>query len=75
MINYKKVKSIAVLSESKGYSKELNVISFNDGEPLYDLRKWYRFADDVEPKMLKGITLNRNEIKVLKAALNAMEDL
>lgn len=33
--------TIAVLSESsKGWKKELNLISWNDREPKYDIREW-----------------------------------
>ena len=40
-IKYEVVEKIAVLSESsKGWTKELNLISWNDGEPKYDIRDW-----------------------------------
>jgi hypothetical protein len=33
--------NIGILSESaKGWSKELNLVSWNDKEPKYDLREW-----------------------------------
>jgi len=39
-IKYEIVKELAVLSEgSKGWSKELNLIIWNDREPKYDIRK------------------------------------
>lgn len=35
------IKEIGVLSEgSKGWRKELNLVSWNDAEPKYDLRDW-----------------------------------
>ena len=61
------VKEIGVLSESsKGWTKELNLVSWNDGAPKYDLRDW---APDHE-KMGKGVTLSEDEIRKLKELLD-----
>lgn len=61
---------VGVLSESaKGWKKELNLISWNDKEPKYDLRDW----DSEHKKMGKGITLSIEELKKLKEMLNKME--
>ncbi len=50
-ITYEIIKKIGVLStSSSGWSKELNLISWNDREPKYDLRDW---SGDHE-KMGKG---------------------
>lgn len=58
-----------MLSENnKGWTKELNLISWNDREPKYDLRDW---SPDHE-KMGKGITLNAEELKKLRDVLNEM---
>ena len=65
-LNYKIVETIAVISESpKGWTKELNVISWNGRPPKYDLRDW---APGKE-KMGKGVTLTEEEIVQLKKAL------
>lgn len=57
---------IAVLSESpKGWKKELNLVSWNDSDPKYDVRDW---APDHE-KMGKGITLTKEEVGELYKAL------
>lgn len=62
-------REIAVLSEkSNGWTKQLNLISWNDGIPKYDIREW---APNRE-KMGKGITLTAAEAQCL---LNALEDL
>ena len=38
---YEIVEHIGILSESaKGWTKELNRISWNGGEPKYDIRDW-----------------------------------
>jgi len=69
-IKYEIVKNIGVLSKSaSGWSKELNLISWNDREPKYDLRDW---SPDRE-KMGKGVTLSGEELKALKELLNSIE--
>ena len=69
-IKYEIVEKIAVLSTTeKGWSKELNLISWNDREPKYDLRDWNENHD----KMGKGITLTKEELIQLKEALNSYE--
>ena len=62
--------NLGVLSESaKGWAKELNLVSWNDKEPKYDLREW----DPTHEKMGKGITLTIDELKKLKELLAGME--
>jgi hypothetical protein len=59
-------KEIAVLSVSdSGYTKEINLVSWNGKEPKYDIRS---FSPDRE-KCGKGITLTETEVKSLLAAL------
>lgn len=68
-IKFEIKETIGVLSESaKGWSKELNLVSWNDKEPKYDLREW----DPAHEKMGKGITLNFEEIKILRELLNKL---
>ena len=67
---YEIVKHIGVLSESgKGWTKELNVISWNGANPKYDIRDW---APGNE-KMGKGISMSLEELKALKEILDEME--
>lgn len=41
-IQYEIIKEIGVLSENaKGWRKELNLISWNDAAPKYDIRDWH----------------------------------
>ena len=69
-IEYELIKSIGLLSKSaSGWSKELNLISWNDREPKYDLRDW---SADHE-KMGKGVTLTKDELVALRELLNGME--
>ena len=65
-IKYEITKHIGVLSESaKGWRKELNLISWNDREPKYDIRDW----SPGHEKMGKGVTLSEDEIKILRSLL------
>lgn len=69
-LKYEIIESIAVLSESpKGWTKELNLISWNGRDPKYDLRDW---APEKE-KMGKGITLSKEEMKKLQKVMNEFE--
>jgi len=69
-IKYEIVKKIGVLSKAgSGWTKELNLIRWNDREPKYDLRDW---SADGE-KLGKGITLSREELSALKELLNKIE--
>ena len=62
-IKFEIIKQIGVLYESsKGWKKELNLVSWNDGAPKYDLRDW----DPDHQKMGKGVTLTEDEMKQLK---------
>lgn len=57
------VEHLGVISEnSKGWTKELNLVSWNGARPKFDLRDW---APDHE-KMGKGITLSNEEFEALK---------
>ena len=69
-IKYEIIEKIAVLSTTeKGWSKELNLISWNEREPKYDLRDWSEEHD----KMGKGITLTREELDNLKNAIESLK--
>ena len=69
-IKYEIVKKIGVLSKSgSGWAKELNLISWNDREPKYDIRDW---SADHE-KTGKGVTLSAEELSALRELLNTIE--
>ncbi len=69
-IKFEIKETLGVISESpKGWSKELNQISWNDRDPKYDLRDW---APD-HAKMGKGVTLSVEELKKLRDLLNELE--
>jgi hypothetical protein len=69
-IKFEITQHIGVLSESaKGWKKELNLISWNDKDPKYDIREW---SPD-HSKMGKGVTLTEEELKQLRDILVKME--
>lgn len=69
-IKYEIIKTVGVLSKSaSGWMKEVNLISWNDREPKYDIRDWS--AD--HSKMGKGVTLSKEELSALKELLNKFE--
>ena len=68
-LKYEILERIAILSENKkGWTKELNRVSWNDYPAKYDLRDWQH----EEGKIGKGITLTDDEINNLKEVLNAI---
>lgn len=69
-IKFEVTRTLGVLSEgSKGWQKEINLVSWNDRKPKVDIRDW---APEHE-KMGKGITLNKKELLQLKELLNGMD--
>lgn len=69
-IKYDIIKNIGTISEgSKGWKKEVNIISWNGRKPKIDIRDW----DENYEKMGKGITLGKKELKALRDLLNEMD--
>ena len=69
-IKYEIIKKIGVLSKSaSGWAKELNLISWNDREPKYDIREW---SPDGQT-MGKGVTLSKEELLALRELLDKMD--
>jgi hypothetical protein len=69
-IKYEVVNTIGVVSEGKnGWNKELNLIKWNDREPVYDIRTW---SPDHE-KIGKGVTITAEEAKILRDMLNSLD--
>lgn len=63
-IKYEIKKEIGVLSENtKGWQKQVNLISWNDAAPKIDIRDWAPGRE----KMGKGITLTVEEFNKLKS--------
>jgi len=69
-IKFEIFQKIGVISTtSRGWTKELNLVSWNDREPKYDLRDW---APDGQT-MGKGVTLTLQELLALKELLDRMD--
>ncbi|MDF2675983.1 MAG: hypothetical protein K0Q97_273 [Bacillota bacterium] len=69
-IKFEIVEEIAQLSESaKGWTKELNLVSWNERSPKYDLREW----SPEHEKMGKGVTLSKEDLIKLRDTLNKMD--
>ena len=69
-LKYQIVKECGVLSESPtGWTKELNLISWNDRAPKYDIRDW----DPEHAKMGKGCTLTPDEMILLRDLLGTID--
>ncbi len=69
-IKFEITKSMGVLSEgSKGWQKEINLVSWNNRSPKMDIRDW----GPEHEKIGKGITLNKAELIKLKELLQDMD--
>lgn len=61
-LKYEIVEEVGILSENeKGWRKELNLVSWNEREPKFDIRDW----NPTHERMSKGITLTTEEAKAL----------
>ncbi len=69
-IKYEITEKLGVLSENaKGWTKELNLISWNGHEPKYDIREW---SPD-HSRMGKGVTLTADELAALKDVISGLD--
>ena len=69
-LKFEIVKELGVLSQSpSGWSKELNLVSWNGRDPKYDIREW---APNHE-KMGKGVTMTGDEVLLLRDLLNEID--
>lgn len=68
-LKYEIIDEIGVLGENaKGWTKELNLISWNEAAPKYDIREWSPDGS----RMGKGVTLTKEEAKALKRILSTI---
>ena len=68
---YEIVKELGVISEgARGWTKELNLVSWNDKPAKFDIRDW---APDHE-KMGKGVSLTDEEMQNLIELFNARDE-
>ena len=68
-VTFEIVQEIATLAtNSKGWSKELNYVSWNDGQPKFEIRCW----DAEHTKAGKGVTFTEEELSALRYVLNEL---
>ena len=68
-IKFEIKKHLGVISTNdSGWSKEINVVSWNDGAPKYDIRDW----DPAHKHMSRGITLKAPEMKKITDIISDM---
>ena len=68
-ITHKLTKSLAVLGENdRGYTKEINYVSWNGNEAKLDIREWHPEHE----RCGKGVTLTETEGKKLYEALKTL---
>ena len=61
---------LGTISENaKGWTKEVNLVSWNDREPKFDIRE----GSPDHSKMGKGVTLTKEEILKIKDILQDVE--
>jgi hypothetical protein len=69
-LKYEIIKTLGVLSEgSRGWQKEINLVSWNGRNPKLDVRDW---SPDHQ-RMGKGLTFTREELKKLRDFINSID--
>ncbi len=70
-IKFEIVKELGVIAEStRGWTKELNLVSWNDNPPKYDIRDW---SPD-HSRMSKGISMTEEEMQKLVELFNSRDE-
>ena len=69
-LKFEIVKELGVIGEgAKGWMKELNLVSWNERAPKFDIRDW----NETHEKMGKGITLTKEEAMQLLEVLQGID--
>lgn len=65
------IKHIGVIAEYQtGWKKEVNIVSWNNNKPKYDIREW----DENQQFMSRGLTLTKEEMeKVVELVIDERE--
>lgn len=67
-VTYEIVEHIGVIAtHATGWTKELNLVSWNKGRPKYDIRDW----DPKHEHMSKGATFTEEEIRKVAELMGA----
>ena len=68
---YEITEELGVISEGRmGWTKELNLVSWNDREPKFDIRDW---SPD-HTRMSKGVSLTEEEMQKLVELFNTRDE-
>lgn len=68
-VKFQIIEHIGILSETKGWKKELNIVSWNNGPARFEIREW----DDFHDYMRKGLAFTKGELMELRNILNDMD--
>ncbi|HHX13548.1 MAG TPA: hypothetical protein GX726_01165 [Clostridiales bacterium] len=69
-ITFELVEHIGIISrDSKGWTRELNRVSWNGGPAKFDIRSW----DEAHAKMGRGITMTQDEVRELRNLFDGLE--
>jgi hypothetical protein len=69
-VKFEIVRNLGVLSQgSRGWQKEVNIVSWNGRPPKIDIRDW----DEDHQRMGKGVTLSREEVEALSQLLSDLK--
>ena len=68
-VKYEILETLVVFPESGRWHKELTLTRWRDNEPKYDLRPWNKDRSEC----LKGITLTKEELAILKEGLGGLD--
>ena len=70
-ITFKITKELGVISETtKGWTRELNMVSWNDRDPKFDIRDW---SPD-HTRMSKGVSFTEEEMIKLCELFNERDE-
>ena len=68
---YEVLNELGVFAEAKnGWTKEINIISWNEGPGKIDIRTW----NPDHSRMGKGISLSKEEFLALKGLMNEIDE-
>lgn len=69
--SYEIIKEIGVISSGNGgWTKELNLVSWNGNKPKFDIRDW----SPEHEKIGKGITLTREDLLKLRELIDQLPE-
>ena len=68
-VKYEIVKHFGIISKQKSYQKEVNLISWDGREPVFDIRN-FRINKDGGKQAMRGITVEKDDLHALKDILS-----